>query len=49
MFSRNSHNSYRIEENMLIVNETIAPYDKQIMRSSNTLFITDLAVEVPIT
>lgn len=38
----------RIENNTLIINNIIIPYSKQIIRSSSTLFITDLGMEVPI-
>jgi hypothetical protein len=49
MATKSKEASVRIEESLFIVNNTMIPYAKQIIRSQETLFITDLGIEVPIT
>jgi hypothetical protein len=38
-----------IDGSVLVINGTIVPYGKQIIRSNEAMFVTDLGVEIPIT
>lgn len=40
--------SVRVIEDVLVVNNCIVPYKEQILRNKNTLFVTDLGIEVPV-